>query len=831
MMSFKIISGEDESKVRDIDREEKNKFKFDWLSKTVKLEQDGRSTDVSFRETIKKIDISGKAVCTLCNDVIYYGKRGCVAISDHLKTKKHKGKVFLKKENYALPSSFSGVSADESTSRNVPVCDRINNAEALVLGVLAEHSLPFSMAEVIVNVSKELSADKKALNHLVMKRASASYKMKFGIAKTFLQATIENLKSTKFSLNIDEATSVNNMRVLTLLCSYFSSSASKVVVEHLTSISLTKVSAENLLLEISNFFSENEVPWESLISVLMDSCRVMRGSKAGFETKIRSEKAPHLLDVDGDSCHHIHNASKRFSKPFNMWLENLIKDICNDVKWSVDIKTYLAEVSNILGVRYVSPVMFITHRWMSCHDAALNFVYLLEAFTVIYFSFLSNEDKISYYAILCTIYQTKNVSASDRAKIKEIQNQLSSKKLTNDGAKRKERICIKLFADRKSTKLIAHFYISVLPLLKKYVLLFQTKEPLIHKIFDEQKQLLLDLLACFIAPEHLQIKTVKELCEIDISDENIHLAKQKMFIGSQTQIIMSNRPCEKAAENFLTCAKQAYIDCAIYLQKTLPLNNKFLKCASAIDPTARGHQITCQRLEQLPSLLCNVLSLEEKEKYSHEIFQYQVDISLPSPVDDQGNLVRVDSWWAKIFLMPKYFTLSKIVKAVLSCFHGPQVESSFSMMQDIIDKRSGKMEIETYSAIQTVKYKLLAEKKSAVQYFHRQDIHQPVDAKLCKNLRSSRMSYQAELEKKKKLKENKKIGSLPPMKTKVAEMTSLENASRFKHKRKLEILAKKVQNKKIKPLPPMKTKVAEMTSLENGSRFKHKRTLVSCNVF
>ncbi len=70
-----------------------------------------------------------------------------------------------------------------------------------------------------------------------------------------------------------------------------------------------------------------------------------------------------------------------------------------------------------------------------------------------------------------------------------------------------------------------------------------------------------------------------------------------------------------------------------------------------------------------------------------------------------------------------------------------------------------------------MKYKLLSEKKSAVQYFHRQNLYQPVDGRLCKNLRASRMSYQSELEdKKKKFKENKKIKSLLPMNEKVLKL-------------------------------------------------------------
>ena len=49
------------------------------------------------------------------------------------------------------------------------------------------------------------------------------------------------------------------------------------------------------------------------MAVLMDSCSVMRGSKNGFEIKLRESVAPALINMDGDSCHHIHNACKIFT--------------------------------------------------------------------------------------------------------------------------------------------------------------------------------------------------------------------------------------------------------------------------------------------------------------------------------------------------------------------------------------------------------------------------------------------------------------------------------------------------------------------------------------
>ena len=46
--------------------------------------------------------------------------------------------------------------------------------------------------------------------------------------------------------------------------------------------------------------------------------------------------------------------------------------------------------------------------------------------------------------------------------------------------------------------------------------------------------------------------------------------------------------------------------------------------------------------------------------------------------------------------------------ALLTIFHGPRVESSFSVMGEVMDKKSGRMNISTYTAIQTVKYSLNA---------------------------------------------------------------------------------------------------------------------------
>ena len=85
-------------------------------------------------------------------------------------------------------------------------------------------------------------------------------------------------------------------------------------------------------------------------------------------------------------------------------------------------------------------------------------------------------------------------------------------------------------------------------------------------------------------------------------------------------------------------------------------------------------------------------------------------------------------WWAIIFHINKYPTLSKIIKAALSTFSGPQVESSFTTMNDIVTPRASCMSVDKYSSYMSPKYRLISEEKSAaVRYSRKNVMHDPIN--------------------------------------------------------------------------------------------------------
>lgn len=61
----------------------------------------------------------------------------------------------------------------------------------------------------------------------------------------------------------------------------------------------------------------------------------------------------------------------------------------------------------------------------------------------------------------------------------------------------------------------------------------------------------------------------------------------------------------------------------------------------------------------------------------------------------------IDKWWGEVVDYKKYPLLTKLVFALLTCFHGPKVEASFSIMNSVVTPGSSRINVPTFSAIQT----------------------------------------------------------------------------------------------------------------------------------
>lgn len=236
-------------------------------------------------------------------------------------------------------------------------------------------------------------------------------------------------------------------------------------------------------------------------------------------------------------------------------------------------------------------------------------------------------------------------------------------------------------------------YIAVLGQLKRYVVMFQAKDTMVDKLHDEQVQLATRFLSNFIKPEALKGLTPKKLVNFIVSDPVNHLPLSDMFVGRKTRGLLSRYGKDKTVLQFLETAKEAFVSCSTAILTKMPINNPVLKVMSALDPVVRQHSTTQHHLNQLPSLVTNITCEEDLDDFDMEVRAYTVDENLPGPLACGDE--KLDLWWARVHNTGRYPLLTSVVKGVISCFHGPMVEGSFSIMGDVLDDSSANMRMET----------------------------------------------------------------------------------------------------------------------------------------
>ena len=538
-MKYNIVK-RDDSEASSIDKGIKNKFCWSWLE-----EKDANGMFLS--EWVRKIDLAGQAICTICDGhKMIYGSQGKSAIFRHARRQDHKDRISANLNNSSLPASHTLPEIDDGShpctlpygaapnihsevncsSRIEPVLpripifqDRLAHNEAFIVSFIAENSLPFTMAPKLIEFAKFLARDSKVLAKIKMSRETAAYNLTEGLGPIIKSKVIASMRDSYFSMNVDECFSNNNQKVFSIIVSYFDKELGEVVVQHYRSETFKKVNANNLATFFLNSIKEDSIPLENVISNLSDSTNYMRGKKAGYETLLRKE-IPHLLDVDGDVCHHAHNAAGKFVLPFGKVIEKLCTDLHTEAKFSTDIRGYLVELCEMLVIPFHMPPNYTEHRWLSVLTSADVNQELLPVLIALYYAWVDPELKEIHAKDVEELISSSSEHIQRRIRV--IQHQCVAKSLTEAGRDRKKRIVEKVIYKRLVTELHLSLYTHILPLIKSFVLIFEQKVPMIHRYFEELKNTIVTFLSCFIKVEEAKKLRSRDLKTFDVMNTEYH---------------------------------------------------------------------------------------------------------------------------------------------------------------------------------------------------------------------------------------------------------------------------------------------------------------------
>ncbi|KAH3715330.1 hypothetical protein DPMN_058036 [Dreissena polymorpha] len=313
--------------------------------------------------------------------------------------------------------------------------------------------------------------------------------------------------------------------------------------------------------------------------------------------------------------------------------------------------------------------------------------------------------------VVSKILTDKEVLDKAQAAIVLLQMSQEKQQKSKTSSDRKERIINSLFQNRRETEAMLNTYRGLLLTFQEYVKAFQAEKPLIHTLHTRMLEVTRQFLGMFIKPEHIPDR-VSDLVKLDVNDREIQKADRDLGVGKFAHVDMKKARMDKSCQHWVTKfyshLRTGYVMAAIKMLK-MPLNNHTIRQMTVLDPALVGHSQVEQAMKNLGKKMPQVLSKEDLGALSQEASIYNVDLQVKDLQAKYKEDDRIDSgYWVKVFDLNnfcamRYPTIKKLVMPLLTVFSGPLIESTFNIMDDIIEKDRTKMTVVNYEAVAIVK--------------------------------------------------------------------------------------------------------------------------------
>ena len=201
---------------------------------------------------------------------------------------------------------------------------------------------------------------------------------------------------------------------------------------------------------------------------------------------------------------------------------------------------------------------------------------------------------------------------------------------------------------------------------------------------------------------------------------------------------------------FYKCLRASYELGGCYIQQKFPLNNSTLKALSSIDPICNGSAAASRTMKRLKLRFPTVISESEHDQFDLEVNDYHLSTNLPTINKTDGCAKCLDEQWSEVFEMKRFPVLEKVIHL----YTGPMIEQSFSTMNNIINKKTNRLNVETFCAIQSIRYDLKSTQQDEFSRYRRINfLRSPINRQLCRKMS---LSYKTNSEKLEKLRNKRK---------------------------------------------------------------------------
>jgi len=583
-----------------------------------------------------------RALCMACNTTISCRKTDLIR---HSQTVKHIDKV----------KSLNFEAIDNNNNNNKSHNSKVKSAEIKLATFFAEHNIGFSIVNHLIPLIKDIFNDSEIAQDISLARTKCSHIIKNIIAKRETEKIVDNLKTRYFSILIDESTDISDHKVMCTLARYVSPLNNKITTQllDLTLLDATDCSANKIFDSFKNLLEEKKIPIKNIVGLACDNASVMVGCNNSFMTHLKSQ-VPGLITLNC-ICHSSALVTSKACDKLPLSCKNVVKEIATYISGSAKRCAILGEFQDFFNVERHKILKLSNTRWLSlkkCVDRLLE-----------------NWEPLKNYFIL-EVVEEKSKSAENI-----LQN------LNNN--------CIKAYL---------LFLKYSLNFLNNFNAHFQSRNILIHKLYGDSQQLIIQFANNFV-----NFNVLDNIFNLDLNDKNNIRHVDDIYVGPDCESFLKTLPLECMQQIKFKCL-EFYVTAVQEMLKRLPCKDILFQQLTFLDPQIALYD---QNRIKISDLTYIATRIQRDINITQLNYEWKI---LPSTFDEHKKKelasLETDEMWKNILECKnsddtKIFpNLKFLVEIVLSLPHSnAEAERIFSIVTDVKNKKRNRLSNDTVSAI------------------------------------------------------------------------------------------------------------------------------------
>ena len=478
--------------------------------------------------------LSGKKMkpyCNLCEKFLTCSKTG---VKRHMVSKKHQEKSNAKSgASSILKMMNQPTTADASTSMEVKLC-----------AFVAQHDLPLSLTDDMVQLFRSLCPNDAALKNVRLGKQKATNIVRQVLGFNYLKEMVSLRRHNFFSIIIDETTDQSTKKQLVILANFFNIEKFKMDYWLVDMVEADDGTALGIYSKLKETFDDLHIEMTRIIGYSSDTTNVMFGQHNSVAQLLKSDF--NFIQVVKCSCHLIHLVSSYAALKLPKSVEDLCRDLYAHFHQSSKRQDVYNEFQAFFGVKPLKILSPAQTRWLSLQECVNRILEQYEALKN-YFVLTANDDP-SY--------------TNDRT-LASLQNHF--------------------------TQAYLEFLSYQLERLNDFNRLFQSEQPLLHILKHEIEGLVKSIASDFI---DLGIVKTTQVKDLDPSDLTKHVPLQQTYVGiAATSAIHSikDKAKDEDINKFFTDCKNFLIESILQIRSRFDLNAEYHDLVECLQPQSAAN--------------------------------------------------------------------------------------------------------------------------------------------------------------------------------------------------------------------------------------------------